>query len=315
VDVWDGTTFTIPVPANYYTVKGAWSEIISYLPGDLVEYLGDYYGCILWVGPTSTTPNNDGSHWQKNNPVYENIYGTTYFSDYEYCVVNWEPQQKFNSKKVNIKVNSSTAGYTINSNGVTWTSGITYSPGNYVLNSGDSSYYACISSSSFHSATPPNQDPVNWKFLSTTQIDEMSETFKEHMTSNNSVNFDINNLAGWSFKPDIYGNDSLAVIGSTTDGTQQGYDGIITINEQMDEDGPFAGDVNGWGLLENNVDFNFPLKSVKRIRITVVNGSKETIRINGFKVYTPLLDSEGNAFWPSANIAWTINLNATVAGS
>ena len=62
------------------------------------------------------------------------------------------------------------------------------------------------------------------------------------------------------------------------------------------------------------MNVNFPLKSVKKVRIKLVN-SGGAVRVNGFKVYTPLLDSGGLPLWPRNSVTWSIKLNAIVSGS
>jgi len=129
--------------------------------------------------------------------------------------------------------------------------------------------------------------------------------------SNFSSLFSSNSLQKYSFKPNIYKDRSLTVLSS---GEQDDYDGYIKVNSQMDADGPFAGDTGSIGLLEKNVNIDFPLKQIRMIRITLLNSGEDILRINGLKTYTPLLNSSGDAIWPKATVVWTIKLNAYISG-
>lgn len=129
--------------------------------------------------------------------------------------------------------------------------------------------------------------------------------------SNFSSLFSSNSLQKYSFKPNIYKDRSLTVLSS---GEQDDYDGYIKVNSQMDEDGPFAGDTGSVGLLEKNVNIDFPLKQIRMIRIKLLNSGEDILRINGLKTYTPLLTGSGDAIWPKATVVWTIRLNSYISG-
>lgn len=118
-------------------------------------------------------------------------------------------------------------------------------------------------------------------------------------------------LIGMSFRPNYNRDRSLSIVDSKSSGTRN----IITVNAQMDGDGPFADDQNETGMVEKNVNIHFPLRQIAQVRVKLINASGTPLHINGFKVHTPLMDSDGNAVWPKAGVEWTIRLNVTSSGS
>ncbi len=139
--------------------------------------------------------------------------------------------------------------------------------------------------------------------------------------SNNSDLISKNGLSGWSFKPSLFDDRSLSVISSqsmfetvsNSDFINKESDGLIVLNCQMDEDGPFSSEIseNSIGLLENKVNIDFSVKKVRKIRVSVKNQNNDNgnIRINGLRLFTPVKDSSGMAIMPVNFPEWNIKLN------
>ena len=160
---------------------------------------------------------------------------------------------------------------------------------------------------------------VNLQIMDQTQIenlsDNLAEFFRTHHNSNFSTYFDSGQLTGYSFRPNFYKDRSLVISSSTSDTTQPDFTGSIQVNCQMDEDGPFAGEIGQIGLLERNLNINFPLRLARKIKIEILNRGDSNIRMNGLKVYVPIIGANGQSVWPRSTVNWDIKLNAVSSSS
>lgn len=151
---------------------------------------------------------------------------------------------------------------------------------------------------------------------------QLDPYLKGNHKSNYSVVVGSNGLQGYSFRPNLFKDRTLTILSSLLESETRGegesaytgYKSSVTVNAQMDEDGPFAEDAGSVGLIERNLNIDFPLRQVRKVRVRILNGGSNSIRINGFKVHTPLVNGEGNAVWPHSEVNWTLRLNATVSG-
>jgi len=149
--------------------------------------------------------------------------------------------------------------------------------------------------------------------LSTTYSNDLIDFILNNHSSNFSTNFDENILARYSFRPNIFGGKTLTIFGSSNETSQNNFDGSIILNTQMDEDGYFSDDIlMGLGMIERPLNVDFPLKNIKKVRITVLNTGSNLIRMNGFKVYTPLVDNNGDYVTPLSQVNWNIRLSSVV---
>ena len=135
----------------------------------------------------------------------------------------------------------------------------------------------------------------------------------EITNTNFSQFFASGSLNGHVFRPNIDKSRSITIVDSEQ-AINENYHGIMSFNTQMDGYGPFREDTNSVGIIEKKTNINFPVRSVRKIRIKV-SGFSETnndpIRLNGLKIYTPLIDNDGLAVWPSNSVNWDLKLNAT----
>ena len=86
----------------------------------------------------------------------------------------------------------------------------------------------------------------------------------------------------------------------------------------MDENGPFGSDQGTVGVIERSVQIEFPVQDVEKVKVIAYgfeSQNQEPVRINGFKVYTPIIGSDGIAVWPKADITWDIVLRAQTISS
>lgn len=144
-------------------------------------------------------------------------------------------------------------------------------------------------------------------------LDNYSAEFKDNLTDFSDY-FASNRLIGYSFKPSVYRENSLTICSSNDSSSVAGYTGVIVVNSQMDVDGPFYDDIaSGDGLVERNLNIEFPLKTVRRIRIKTLNNGKNNIRINGLKIYSPIVNADGTPIWPRSVVNWDIKINAFVS--
>jgi len=127
------------------------------------------------------------------------------------------------------------------------------------------------------------------------------------LTENNSVISDWDQLSLYQFRPNIKRDRGLTIISSSA-GVD--HDGMITVNTQMDEDGPFSDDIGSTGIIERILNVDFPIKQIRGVKIKVLDSGSSNIRINGFKVYTPIIDSDGLPVWPKSSVTWDIKLQA-----
>lgn len=184
-----------------------------------------------------------------------------------------------------------------------------------------------------------NSRKVNINNITDSDLDDVNITnllkdtnfFKDF----NSLSFDAGNLQNYSFRPNISRDKSLTIVGSNsaTEAGIDGIDGIIVVNSQMDEDGPFGLDVErGIGLIERNLNITFPLRQVRKIRIRMTNSGRNRVYINGLKTYTPLIQPEdvyqnpenplpseiirfkGDPIWPRNQVTWQVKFSATATG-
>ena len=132
-------------------------------------------------------------------------------------------------------------------------------------------------------------------------------------SSNFSTNFNQNQLSRYSFRPNAFGDKTLTIFGSSSETNVNDYDGSIVVNTQMDEDGYFSNDISmGLGLIERPLNVDFPLKNVRKLRLTILNSGTNIVRMNGLKIYTPLVDSDGLHVSPKAQVNWNIRLSSFV---
>ena len=216
----------------------------------------------------------DGTTMSSGEPEFDNVF-TGPVPNYEFSIVRWTPRTKERSRNVEIEFLDSAAPYT--------------------------------------------PDPL----LTDSNIGQLLLDFNN--LSNNSGLLDRSGLAGWSFKPSIFRDRSITVSSSQgrfETGTDEDYidaeaDGLIIINAQMDEDGPFSEDVNSnaLGLLENSLNVDFPSRNVRRVKITLKNqrSGDASIKINGLRVFTTLVDNEGNSQTPVSTATWNIRLGTIVS--
>ena len=138
-------------------------------------------------------------------------------------------------------------------------------------------------------------------------------------STNYSQHFSNGALRNYIFRPNIYKSRNLTIINSETyTGAGTTYHGTISVPSQMDENGPFGSDQGEKGVIERSVLIEFPVAAIKKVKITVYGfeeNNMDPIRINGFKVYSPLVDSDGVAVWPSSSTSWNIVLRANTITS
>jgi hypothetical protein len=130
--------------------------------------------------------------------------------------------------------------------------------------------------------------------------------------TNYSQHFSNGALRNYIFRPNARKSRNLTIINSETYNGSP-YNGTISVPSQMDENGPFGSDQGEKGVIERSVLIEFPVANIRKVKITVYGfeeNNMEPIRINGFKVYSPLVDSNGVAVWPSASTSWNIVLRA-----
>lgn len=217
----------------------------------------------------------DGETLDAGEEVFENVF-TGPVDDFSFSLVRWVPRQKDQSRKVEVEFLDSAAPYT--------------------------------------------PDPL----LTDDNIGLLLLDFNN--ISNSSGLLTKSGLAGWAFKPDVFTDRSITVLssenrlesGNEDEFVDDNTDGFIVVNAQMDEDGPFFNDIeeNSIGMLVNNLNVDFPLKNVRKIRVTVRNqkNGNDAIKINGLRVYSPLVDKDGNAISPVSTTAWDIRFE-TVAST
>lgn len=145
-------------------------------------------------------------------------------------------------------------------------------------------------------------------------VTSISDDLKELNTDNSGL-LPNSGLTGFSFRPNS-GKDRSLTVSSSNDTTGDGYDGSIFVNAQMDEDGPFSSDIGDsiLALLEKNLNIDFPLKQIRKVRITLKNqtGGEPNVRVNGLKMFSPIVDENGDAEFPRSGVLWTIRLTATL---
>jgi len=136
-----------------------------------------------------------------------------------------------------------------------------------------------------------------------------------HQTSNYSQHFSSGALRDRVFRTNINKSRNIPIIDSESYDLSSTYDGILTLNAQMNEEDSFKSDQGETGIIENILNVAFPVRTVRKIRITLYgfeNDNTETsVRANGFKVYTPIVDSDGIAVWPSSTVTWNVNLSTS----
>ena len=142
-------------------------------------------------------------------------------------------------------------------------------------------------------------------------VDEV-ESIDPYGNSNTSLSFESGVLRDWVFRPNINRARNITIIDNEP-GTSN--DGVLTFDAQMDGNGPFSSDVGETGVIERTLNIDFPVRNVRRIKLTVYgfeDGNSEIpVRINGLKVYTPIVNSDGTAVWPKTNVYWNINFRTT----
>ena len=169
--------------------------------------------------------------------------------------------------------------------------------------------------------TPRTKDKsreVQVNFLDNDDLEgetSISDTMRDFNKPENAALLENSGLAGFSFRPNSLKDGSITV--SSSENTPEGdFNGSIFVNVQMDEDGPFASDIDDsvLGLIEKNINIDFPMRQVRQIRITLKNqsGSDPNVRLNGLKVFSPLVDEDGMAEFPRSGVTWTIRLTASI---
>jgi hypothetical protein len=136
--------------------------------------------------------------------------------------------------------------------------------------------------------------------------------------SNYSQHFSNGALRGWVFKPNIKKARNLTILNSETYSGSGSYDGTLSLPSQLDENGPFGSDQGERGSMERIVVAEFPVTKVRKIKVTVYgfdDENLEPIKVNGLKTYSPLVDSDGVAVWPSTATAWNMVLRANTITS
>jgi hypothetical protein len=143
--------------------------------------------------------------------------------------------------------------------------------------------------------------------------------------SNNSGLLSRSGLSGWSFKPDAFGDRTISVSSSESrfeTGTDEDYvdanaDGLIVVNAQMDEGGPFNREAreNTVGILENKLNIDFPIKDVRKIRIMLRNQlfGGGSLKINGLRIYAPIVNSSGVAISPVSMTEHSLRFKVNVS--
>lgn len=138
------------------------------------------------------------------------------------------------------------------------------------------------------------------------------------VSSNYSQYFGSGALRGFLFRPSITKSRNATVINSMEYASGSAFDGTLNFNAQMDEYGPFSSDQGEAGVIERSTQVEFPVQDVEKVKITVYGFSDdnmEPVRINGFKVYTPIIDGDGIAVWPQPSVTWDIVLRAQTISS
>jgi hypothetical protein len=229
------------------------------------------------IGVASETANNE---WVWDYTVSN---GGIVIPEYEYCIVDWAPQQTINSNKIEVKVidKAKLDGSTT------------------VFDSSVDPYYNYVGIDGFAGS-------INKKYFNSNTA----------VLDNYSTFFASNYLANHVFRPDINKDVSVPIVASKN-ASSANYDGILEFNCQMDSRGPIGEHVGRVGIIEKIVDINFPLKGVRAIKIMAtgfMNNKFTPIRINGLKIYSPIIDNDGLPVWPTENPQWTFNINAVQRG-
>jgi hypothetical protein len=144
-----------------------------------------------------------------------------------------------------------------------------------------------------------------------TQLNDLIETFNK---SENSDLLSNSGLSGFVFKPNILKDRALTITSSKSSTGE--FDGSIFVNSQMDEDGPFASDLSEGtlGLIEKKVNVDFPMRQIRKIRVSLTSQMPNNagVRVNGLKIYSPIVDETGIAEFPRTGVIWTIRLTASI---
>ena len=148
-----------------------------------------------------------------------------------------------------------------------------------------------------------------------TDFDPYGSSQNSDVSSNFSTYFGDGALRGFLFRPNIAKSRNVTIIDSSNidDST-----GTLQFNAQMDEYGPFGSDQGEHGVIERSIQAEFPVQDVEKVKITVYgfsDNNMQPVRINGLKVYTPIIDGDGIAVWPQPAISWNIVLRAQVISS
>jgi hypothetical protein len=143
----------------------------------------------------------------------------------------------------------------------------------------------------------------------------VSEELKQYNKPSNSSLLANSGLTKFSFRPNMFKDASLTITSSKAT-TGEEYQGSVFVNCQMDEDGPFAADIGSdvLGLVEKSLNIDFAMRQIRKIRITLSNqsGNDTDVRINGLKLFSPIVGEDGVAEFPRSGVIWTIRLTASV---
>jgi len=150
--------------------------------------------------------------------------------------------------------------------------------------------------------------------------DELPEELIDFLVLNHQSNFSTyfgtNQLTGLIFRPNVFKSRNITIAGSSTSVSDPSQHGSILVNTQMDDGGFFSSDISlGLGMIERGLNLDFPLQNIEKVRITILDSgeSGEPVKINGFKIYTPLVNSDGNFVTPLSAVNWNIQLRAFVS--
>jgi len=216
----------------------------------------------------------DGTTLSEGNPQFDNVF-TGSVPNYGFSLVRWKARPKERSREVEVEFLDSSAPYT--------------------------------------------PDPL----LNDLELGDFLLDFNN--ISNNSGLLLRSGLSGWSFRPSVFKDRSISVSssegrfesGDDEDYVDENTDGFIVVNAQMDEGGPFKDDGTGnaIGLLENKLSIDFSARDVRKIKITLRNQlfGGSSLKINGLRVYTPIVDSLGMAIFPVSMPELTIRFKINVS--
>jgi len=154
-------------------------------------------------------------------------------------------------------------------------------------------------------------------FLSSGDIEsesQLNDLIESYNKPENSALLANSGLSGFVFKPNTLKDRTLTITSSKESSGE--FDGSIFVNAQMDEDGPFASDLSEetLGLIEKKINVDFPLRQIRKIKISLTSQMPNNagVRVNGLKIYSPIVDETGTAEFPRTGVAWTIRLTASI---